>query len=143
MRSNLVPLFLAALLIGGCTASYVGLMALVGSAMGEAFISVDGTVRDEWGSPVEGAAVSLHSSPKYRLYSGDRSDGTGAFSVHICYGGWGAPDVKDTPFSLRVEKEGFIPVKRQIVEDTKLRIVLLRKAGLPLFTRGIPEPAPR
>jgi hypothetical protein len=142
-RYYLAALLLASLLIGGCTVSYVGLMILAGGAMAEGWISVNGRVYDEWGWPVQGASVTLSSGPRFRLFSGEVSSLDGAFSVEISFGGWGAPVVKDNPFTLRVEKEGFIPVERQIVEDTELRIVLLRKTELPWFIPQTRESAPR
>jgi hypothetical protein len=123
--SNLV-LLLAGFLVA-CALLSLGLL-LVASSMGEAFVYVDGAVRGEWGSPIEGAAVRLSSPGNTRPGCGTTSSVDGRFSLRLSFGGWEGLGANKRGFVLRVEKEGFVPVERQVADGETVSVFLLPNA---------------
>ena len=90
----------------------------------DSMISVKGDVRDESGSAIDGASVTLSYAPGPGVQESDRTtskDG-GYFATSMTYGpGW-------PRFTLRVEREGFEPYEKRFTSDTNTTVVLRRSA---------------
>ena len=97
----------------------------VSSAGCDAGIEVKGEVRDESGSAIDGASVTLSYAPGSGNDESDRTtskDG-GRFATSITFGSGSHPT-----FVLRVEEEGFEPYEKRYTRDAKTTVVLRRTA---------------
>jgi len=90
----------------------------------DSMIAVKGDVRDESGSAIDGASVTLSFAPGSGVQESDRTtskDG-GYFATSIMHGP-GRPT-----FILRVDREGFEPHEKRFTSDANTTVVLRRAA---------------
>jgi hypothetical protein len=87
--------------------------ALLAPGCGDGYVAASGTVRDESGSPVLGATVTLSADPEsgldvepYRVMTGR----DGQFLTALDFG----PFLRKNSFTLRVEKKGFQTNSRRV-----------------------------
>ena len=102
------------------------LVWLASGCIGDALISVSGEVRDQSGSPVSGADVSLTPAPGSdigRPAVNDKTDQLGRFYVMTTFN----PSSKKRRFILRVRKDGFLSHKESVPSDGDHRRQIMLK----------------